>query len=100
VSTAEQARPWWRRMLNGAFNSHYLCHLRQDALLAEAATQREVAHHFADELVERWHEDEGLAAGTLAQWMGLTDEQYALFVACDFTALGAALASSAQEPAP
>lgn len=42
-----------------------------------------LAHHFADELVDKWHTWD-IDDQSLASFMGLTDQQYAAWVECRF----------------
>lgn len=41
-----------------------------------------LADHFSEQLVARWHEPDTASSGSLAEFMGLTNEQYAAWVEC------------------
>ncbi len=59
---------------------HPRLHLQADGTVITEPDWKALAHHFADELVERWHRPDSAHALPLAQFMGLSDEQWAAWV--------------------
>ena len=77
-----------RRYIVSPYSSKTEADIAWDAL-ERLNARAELGDHFAGTLVERWHtsvEDcvPFPAGGSLAQFMDLTDEQYAAWVECRF----------------